>query len=437
MQVVKEIQDLEEKERIKNARRNNAKLYPLYKMFSWDLLCFYSIEFLFYTITKGITASEILIITSFYIIFKVLMQIPAVIISDIFGKRKSIIFANILLIVYMIILIISKNMIGIIIADLICSLGYNIKTISETNLLYDSVATKGGEGLYSKLDSRGGSWYYYLDGLTCLVAGYLFVINNYIPVFICLCFLIVSTILSLRFKDIYINKEKKKKNSHIINTIKEYGTDLRTSVKFIIKSRRLKSYIIFGAIFYGIIEIIEVYKGELLTYKGISEEQFSMIFAILTLLAGISVTFSKRTHKKFRNKTLMFLSLTYVVSCLIIGGISKMFTNNVAIPIILILYSILRISDSVWYILEYKYLNNFTTEQKRNKIIFTYETIGGIVASIMSLIGSSILNVFSVENAFILVSLASLALIVLCLDYMRTRFGLKPEQYTKNDIDIL
>ena len=37
---------------LKKIRRKNAKLYPVYKMFSWDLLCFYSIEFLFYTITK-------------------------------------------------------------------------------------------------------------------------------------------------------------------------------------------------------------------------------------------------------------------------------------------------------------------------------------------------------------------------------------------------
>ena len=75
--------------------------------------------------------------------------------------------------------------------------------IAETNLLYDSVSTKGGEGLYSKLDGRGGSWYYLLDGVASLTAGYLFVINNYLPMFICLVFIIISTILSFGFKDVY------------------------------------------------------------------------------------------------------------------------------------------------------------------------------------------------------------------------------------------
>ena len=46
------------KRELSEKKRNNARLYPLYKMFSCDLICFYSIEFLFYTITKGITANR-------------------------------------------------------------------------------------------------------------------------------------------------------------------------------------------------------------------------------------------------------------------------------------------------------------------------------------------------------------------------------------------
>ena len=331
---------IKEKKKVKKiinqnkARRNNAKLYPIYKMFSWDLLCYYSIEFLFYTITKQVTASQILIITALYIIFKITLQIPAVIITDFVGKRNSIILGNILLIIYMLILIFAPGMIGIIIANFICSLGYDIKALAETNLLYDSVATRGGEGLYTKLDSKGGSFYYYLDGICCLSAGYLFVVNNYLPLLICLGFIIISTILSFKFKEIY-NNEKPKVDS-IAKTINEYCTDLKKSIKFILKSRRLKSYIIFGAIFYGVIEVIDTYKSELLIVKGIPEEQFSMIFACLTLLAGVSVTFSKKIHKKFRNRTLSFISLTYILSCIVIGILAWKFTNIIVIPIIYI-----------------------------------------------------------------------------------------------------
>lgn len=416
-------------------RRKNAKLYPVYKMFSWDLLFFYSIEFLFYTITKKVTPSEVLIINGFYLLFKIIMQIPAVAIADFFGKRKSIILGNFLLIFYIIALIFIPGAISIVIANLIFSLGYNIKTISESNLLYDSVATKGGDELYSKLEAKGGSWYYILDGIASLTAGYLFVINNYIPMIICLCFIVISTILSFEFRDVYEVKVSKKE-SNLGNTIKEYSKDLTTAFKFIIKSRRMKAFILFQIVLYGLIEIIDTYSSDLLVSIGIPEEQFSIIFAILILIGGISLSLKNSIEKKFKNRTLSFLSLSYIGACIVIGIVSSVYTGSAVIPIVLVMLAVHKISTSIWYILEVKYLKNFTTENARNKITFTYEFIGGIAASIFSIVGGLLLNVISVQNAFLIVGLAGLALMVVVLDYMRTRFGLKPEEYKKEDIEI-
>ncbi|MBR2290492.1 MAG: hypothetical protein IJ867_07990 [Clostridia bacterium] len=60
---------MEDKRKLSKIRRRNARLYPIYKMFSWDLLLFYSIEFLFYTIVKKITASEVLIVNRGVFVF--------------------------------------------------------------------------------------------------------------------------------------------------------------------------------------------------------------------------------------------------------------------------------------------------------------------------------------------------------------------------------
>lgn len=417
-------------------RRKNAKLYPIYKMFSWDLLFFYSIEFLFYTITKKVTASEVLVINGIYLLCRIIMQIPAVAITDFLGRRKSIILGNIMLIIYMLILIIVPGAIGIIIANLIFSLGYNIKTIAESNLLYDSVSTRGGEGLYSKLDAKGGSMYYILDGVASLTAGYLFVMNNYLPMFVCLGFIIISTILSFKFEDIYEVKKEKNNSSGLIHTLKEYKQDLKTSFKFILKSKRMKAFILFQIVFYSLISIIDTYNGDLLTDIGVPEEQFSMIFAILILIGGISLSLKNPIEKKFKNRTLAFISLMYIGTCIAIGAISTMYTDSFIIPIILVMYAIQHISTSIWYILESKYLKNFTNEDMRNKITFTYEFIGEIAASIFSILGGLLLEVASVQNAFLLVGLIALASMVVTLDYMRTRFGLKPEEYKKEDIEL-
>ena len=113
------------------------------------------------------------------------------------------------------------------------------------------------------------------------------------------------------------------------------------------------------------------------------------------------------------------------------------FSGKILLPIILAMYCLAKMATSVWYILEYKYLKNFSTPEMRNKITFAYEFVNGIVASTMSILGGLLLEIIDIKNAFLLVSLASLAILILILDYMRTRFGLKPEQYAKEDIEFV
>lgn len=427
---------MEDRIELNKIRRKNAKLYPIYKMFAWDLLFFYSIEFLFCTITKQVTASEILMINGIYLLSKIVMQIPAVTITDFLGKRKSIILGNILLIFFMLTLIIGPGAISIIIANLIFSLGYNIKTIAESNLLYDSVSTRGGEGLYSKIDAKGGSWYYILDGIASLTAGYLFVINNYIPMLICLGFIIISTILSFGFQDIYKVKKNEKEKIELRKVLKEYNKDLKSSFRFILKSKRMKAFTLFQIVFYSLIEVISIYNSDLLVTIGIPEEQFSMIFAILTFIGGISLSLKRPIEKKLRNKTLSFLSILYIGACIIIGIITNISSNQFIIAIVLVMLAVHKITTSIWYILEAKYLKNFTNEDVRNKLTFSYEFIGGIAASISSILGGLLLEVITVQNAFLVVGLFALASMIVTLDYMRTRFGLKPQEYKKEDIEF-
>lgn len=421
-----------DKKKISKRKRNNAILYPIYKMFSWDLLCFYSIEFLFYTITKGLTPSQALIINAFYIIFKIFFQIPSVAISDYFGKRKSIILGNIFVTIYIILLIMAPNMTWIIIATLFCSFGYTLKTITEGNLLYDSVSTKGGDGLYTKIDSKGASGYYILDTALSLMAGYLFVINNYIPIYICLFFAVLSTIFSIKFKDIYGATKNNKVD--FSKFLRGYSSDIKDSFNFIKRSKRMKSYIIFAAVFYGLIKIMSTYKSDLLINVGVTEEQFSVIYAVLSLVAAVSVTFSKKIQKYFRNKTLTFLSLSYVISVILAGVVSLKFSNNIALPFVLMFYTIIKVCDSQWFVTEYTYLKNFTNAESRNKITFTFEMIVGIFAGIISVAGAMLLENIDIKYAMILVGLLFLSILIVVLDYMKTRIGLKPSQYKKEDI---
>ena len=201
---------------------------------------------------------------------------------------------------------------------------------------------------------------------------------------VCLTFIVISTILSLGFKDIYeIEKTKVTKN----NTIKSYCGDLEEAFKFILKSRRMKAFILFQIVFFSLIKVVEIYRGDLLLDLGVPEEEYSIFFAVLTLIGGISLSLKESIEKNFKNRTLAFISLIYIGSCIFIGIISSLWSDTSILGIILVMLAIQKVSTSTWYILEAKYLRNFTNEKSRNKIAFTYEFIGGIAVSIISMLG--------------------------------------------------
>ena len=406
------------------AKRQNAKIFPIYKMFSWDLLFFYSTQYLFYTNVKGITAGEILKLDAFFPLFIIFMQLPSTICADLLGRRKSLIVGNVIMILYIFLLIILPGVVGIFIANIIYAFGYSLRGIQATNILYDSTATKGGEGLYAKINGKGATGYYILDGIASLTAGYLFVINGYLPMIICLAFTIIATIISTRFKDIYENKLEE---NEISNKIKEYRQDFKISIKNIITSKRLRALLIFMGIFNALITITGTYKGSTLTELQVKPETFSMINAIFTFIAGIATTFQDKIHKKFRNRSFTFLAMIFITSIILIGILLYMNIPNI-LPIILILLAIRSITMSNYYVLSERYAKNFSTPKTRTRISFATEFTTNIIEAIMVFFAGVLLDGTNIRFATLFIGLIFLIIFILILDYMRTRVGLKPEE---------
>ena len=360
------------------------------------------------------------------------MQLPATICSDLLGRKKSIIIGNILVSIHVLALMVLQGVAGLFIANIIMAFGYSLKAIQETNLLYDSSAIKGGEGLYPKINARGASGYYILDGISSLIAGYLFVINGYLPMIICFIFTIISTIISLKFNDIYINKLDGKK---ISNRLEEYKQDFKFSIKNIFRSRRLRTLLIFMGIFNASITIYGTLKGNVMTELGIAPETFSIINAVLTCIQGVSTIFQEKIHKKFRNKTLTILSITHTLSLLIVGILICTNTRNI-IPEVLVLFAIRGIAFSNYYVLSERYSKNFSTPKTRARISFAVEFTTNIIETILVYFSGCALDNTNLKFTIICTGLFFLMLFVLILDYMRDRVGLKPEQYRKEDIEL-
>lgn len=422
----------ETKEEKQRMRKINMKLFPIYKALSWDLLFYYTINFLFLTQIKNISASDVVLTDSFYALFVMILQIPINIIIAFLGKKKSIVIGNFLLVVHMIVIIFSRNIFDLILANFISAIGFGLKETVASALLKESIPpSKYKNQIFSKLNSKGSTWYYVLEMSSKIIAGYLFVINGYLPMVCSLIVLIIATVISMGF--IEPNKKAKAnfKKAMEVNEIE----DVKSGFKFVLKSERLKALILSAAFICTLLNILGNYEVSLLEDIKLSAIVIGYAGAIKSLVSAIASKRENKFNNIFKNKSLTVLSLSLSISALIAGicGIATIKENLVGIIIILSVYMILGFVNGMYYTIIDRYLMNFANKEIDTKINAVYNLIRNSVRTLFGFIASFILGITTSANALIIVGTIFTIIFIVVEQYMKPRLGLNPEQYSKEE----
>ena len=106
----------------------------------------------------------------------------------------------------------------------------------------------------------------------------------------------------------------------------------------------------------------------------------------------------------------------------------------VSLLIIIICFVIINVSKGMSLVLTTRYLGNFSDEKILTQIYAANAMMKNLLRAIIAFVGSYLLDATSTANAIMIVgiSLGIISFILIC--YMKTRLGLKPEQYDENEI---
>ncbi len=411
-------------------RKRNMKLFPTYKKLSWDYLFFYTINFLFLTQVKHINPADVVLIDSFYYLFSMVAQMPATFIIEFLGRKNSIILGNILSCIYMILIIFSNNLFNLIIAEILSGLSFAIKESAEPSLLNESIPpTKYKSEIFAKVNEKGVSNYYIINAISTIIAGILYEVNPYIPICLSLTTLIIVTFLSTLF--IEPTPNNKNKNFKSINHFK----DLEDSFKFVLKSSRVKSLILYSAIMTALFSILSNYQISMLEELNVSASFLGFLFAILDIISGVCAKNQEKFHYKFKNRSLTVLGLLLVSSCFfsgVFGIIAKLFP--ILILVIIAFYIIKYFCSGIYYSLIDKYLSNFTNEEIDTKIFIANNFLRSISSALFGIFASFLLDRMETAISLIVVGIIFFILIILVNKFMKTRVGLKPSEYSKEEL---
>ncbi len=415
-------------------RKNNMRIYPIYKMFAWDLVFYYAITFLFQTQVKGLSPSVVLLGDSFYAIFRTVFQLFCIKIVDSLGKQKSLLLGNILVSVSILILILGNGFFCLIILlNIIQSIGYNLKSLCEPTILSDSIPKSSSSAkIYSKIDGKGSSFYYIFDAISSVTTGFLYVINPYIPIILCFAFCLISTILSLAFNEPNSDKEIKKDNS--LGFI-AYNKDLFNVFKQISKSNRLKSLLIFSMFFWAILSVFSTLRSSILVDIGVPEQYFGIILACMQIISSISASKQQWFQNKLKNRTLSWFSIGISLSFMFAGLIVVCnISYTVSIITTLLAIIVIGIIKGPYHTLVQRYFNSFTNHDVNSKIFAVKSLVENLGRLLLSFFASFLLSITTTAYTFIFIGFLFFIIFIFLLNYMKTRIGLKPDEYTKEDL---
>lgn len=423
-------------ENVKNTNNMsyNMKIFPIYKALSWDTLFYYAIEFLFLTSIKGLSAAQVLFVDAFYPLFKFILEIPSNIIVHKLGKRRALILGNLFVVGDILLLILANNIYMIILAWFFSAFGYALKGLTETNLLYDSIPKGDKRGdTFAKIDGRANSIYYYLDAISAISTGFLFVVNGYLPMVLCLIICIISLLLSFNFKDVESTTENN--NDTKSPSMKEILSDLKQATKFIVKSNRLRSLVIFDGFFCAFLGMYSTLRSSILTDINLPAQYFGLVYAGLQLISGIASANQAKFHNRYRNRTLSIFATRTTLSFIMVG-LSTMIGLNfgLTLEIILLMMAIQYAIKGPYYTLIKRYLNNFTTSAMRPQISLVCELLYSILRALLCFVCSALLEITTTSYVYVILGCIFTVFFIFLLDYMKGTVGLKPEEYKEKEI---
>ena len=190
----------------------SIKIYPLFYGLTADLVFWIAINTLFLTTVKGLTPAQINSIEALGTGIGIVFQLFLIKIVRKIGNKNSVVFGTLLLFCSILLNIISTKYIGFLFAESFYTIGFVFKHMDNV-ILIKNLNYLNSEDQYIKIQTKGNMIYSFITLIISLISGFLFNINPYIPIIICLIICFINILLTYFIYEVPI-KEKFKKDEN-------------------------------------------------------------------------------------------------------------------------------------------------------------------------------------------------------------------------------
>lgn len=189
--------------------KRTIKIYPLFYGLTADLIFWIAINTLFLTTVKNLSAAQINSIDTIGTAIGIGFQFFLIKIVRKIGNIKSIRLGTTLLFLSVVLNTFSTSYWGFLVAEICYVVGFVFKHMDNVILIKDLKYMNKSEE-YIKLQTRGNAIYSFVTLIISLISGFLFNVNPYIPMAICMTICFLNILLTFLFYEAPIDNSKSK-----------------------------------------------------------------------------------------------------------------------------------------------------------------------------------------------------------------------------------
>lgn len=286
------------------------KIYPIYDGLSKDLLFYIAIDTLFLTVTKGFSAFEISFLGVVPTLACILMQPLLVKIVQHIGNVNSSRLGTFMLLLSSILITFGGSFTAIAIGQFVYDISFVLKNM-ESISLRNNLEYQNKSELYMAIRGRSNTIYAAVTFTIAIVAGQLFNVNPYFPMYLCIFFCIITCILSFTFYEVKTSKKEDKEKDRNI------------------KNNKLSKIVILGllsnTIFLGVVIIGQQDSKLFIQYQltdwygiGLTATYLSWIVASSRVVRIVLNMLFNKYYSKIRNQVPIILSGILVLAFILI-----------------------------------------------------------------------------------------------------------------------
>ena len=294
-----------------NKINRTIKIYPIFYGLTADLIFWIAINTLFLTTVKNLSAAEINSIDTIGTAVGIAFQFFLIKIVRKIGNIKSVRLGTTLLFLSVVLNTFSTAYWGFLIAEICYVVGFVFKHMDNVILIKDLKYMNKSEE-YVKLQTRGNTIYSFVTLVISLISGFLFNVNPYIPMAICMIICFINILLTFLFYEAPIDYEKEETKNQKHNFSKLV----------------LLMFALYG-LFYAMIALGQK-NSKLFIQQDLQEflslDKVAIYMSVIIFISRLSRLTSNlvflKVYNKLKNKTLLLLEilLTTSFALLLIGN---------------------------------------------------------------------------------------------------------------------